>query len=381
MKNLFCIAKKRIFLYFFSAVITATLIAGCYGCSLSEEKGAVYLGSFLSSDVYLYLEEGVSEETHANLLNKCSALIEELEYDCSVSSSGCVALFNALKGGEKTEISYPVYEIILKSKNIYSKTGGAFDPTVYPLVDLWGFSYRFDNDYLPQKPYDRQREQDGSLALPSDSYITAFSSLVGFDLVSVCEEDGKYYLKKDGAGVTVDGTTYERAVDLSSVAKGYLTDGLKKIVEDFSVKRYYISIGTSSLYLGERSGGAWATQFVDPKSPSREPLCEAEISLKSVSTSGTYEKSYVYEGVLCHHVIDGATGRSADSDIVSAVVVGDDGAECDALSTALVVMGLDRALSFAEKESDKDYIFITDTEIYSTLALKNVAKSYVYRRI
>ena len=350
------------------------------GCAAAEEKGMKYLGSFLSSDVYLYLDENVSSAEFSSIKKKCEDKIDEYEDAFSLSSFGALTAFNSSKSGQKTEVSPLCYNLFKRAVEISEETCGAFDPTVYPLVDLWGFSFRFDGEYRPTEPYDRERSPDGALLLPDEKYVSAFRSLVGVDGVSLFFEDGRYYLTKSD-GVTVDGVTYERRADLSSIAKGSLSDQLKAIIEDSSITRYYISLGTSSLYLGERSGGGWSVQFVDPKSSSRASFGEAEIKKKSVSTSGVYEKNYVSEGVSVHHVLDGATGRSADTDLKSAIVIGDDGDRCDALSTALIVMGADGAKEFMKNVFGYDFILVTDNDIFSTIELKNVVGGYAVHRL
>ena len=115
------------------------------GCAAAEEKGMKYLGSFLSSDVYLYLDENVSSAEFSSIKKKCEDKIDEYEDAFSLSSFGALTAFNSAKSGQKTEVSPLCYNLFKRAVEISEETCGAFDPTVYPLVDLWGFSFRFDS--------------------------------------------------------------------------------------------------------------------------------------------------------------------------------------------------------------------------------------------
>lgn len=360
------------------ALALISIFAFGFGCSEKKVVGAKYLGSFLSSDVYLYLAEEVPSSRYDELETTCAELIAEYERVFSVAKeNGELNAFNRVESGEKFEISKRLDALFTLSRELYEKTDGAFDPTVYPLVDLYGFSYRFDGAYSPVYPFDRSRDGE-VLPLPEQKFVSAFASLANLSAIERTEEDGRVFLKKT-LFVDVDGVTYQQQADMSSVAKGALADDLRAVIDGHSVKNYYLSLGTSSLYLGNNNGEPWGVQIVDPKSSERLALCEIPLESVSVSTSGTYEKSYYVGGRKIHHVIDAATGESAKTDILSVAVVGENGAYCDGLSTALIAMGFDRAKEFIKKTSGYSFVFVLeDGRVFSDLAVKPINADYEF---
>ncbi|MBP5372991.1 MAG: FAD:protein FMN transferase [Clostridia bacterium] len=347
-------------------------------CSFSQKTGVCYLGSFLSADVILYLYESVDNSVYERVERECKNAVSEAEAALSTKvADSDVSRFNALSFGERTAISKTTKRLIESAKNLYSTTGGAFDPATYSLVDLWGFSSRFDEFYTPTKPYDRQKNAEGSFPLPDRSFVEAFKELTDFSLVEIVEEGGATYLKKNCPSITVGGTVYDQQIDLSGIAKGYLSDALKTIILSAGIKDFYLSLGTSSLYLGSKNGEAWNTELVDPSGRGRSAFASIPLLNKSVSTSGTYEHSYTLNGKKYHHIIDAESGAPSDTDLLSAVVIGGDGEYADALSTALVVLGSEKALEFIADNKDFDFVLLTDGgKVYSTVELTLINKEY-----
>ena len=349
-----------------------------FGCSRDGEQGLIYLGSFLSSDVYICIYDDASSSTE--FIAACKKTVDEYEKTLSVKESGDVAAFNDLRFGEKVKVSSLTAELIEYAKTLNEETGGAIDPTVYMLVDLWGFSYRFDEFYMPEKPFDRARIGD-ALPLPEEKYVSAFLSITDIKAVGVKRDQDGIYLFKNCPSVAVDGTEYEQKIDLSSIAKGALSDALKDIAASYGVKNYYLSLGMSSLYLGEKDGGAWETLLVDPKDDSRAEIGSVLLKNKSISTSGVYEKNYRLEDVTVHHIIDPSTGRCAETDLLSAAVIGENGVLADALSTALIVMGSERAKEFIKNYPELDFVLVKDGEILSTIDMSFVKEGYSLTRL
>ena len=374
--------KRKVFdrgAKFILAVWIAFVVAMSAGCAKKEGAGINYLGSFFSSDVMLFIAEDIPAEDYADMISACKEAMEE--YDAAFSlarDDGELARFNAAASGERVKISALTENVLKKARSLFLSTGGAFDPTVYPLVDLWGFSHRFDALYEPAEIYDRVMGDDGSLPPPEKEYIDAFVRLADFSEVVWESSDDGIYLVKNCPPVTVDGEIFQQRTDLSAIAKGELSSALEKIVSRVT-ENFYISIGTSSLYLGARQGENWRVQLTDPASERRAAFAETGLKNVFLSTSGTYEKNYLSGGVKYHHVIDPATGTSADTDILSVTVVGEDGGACDALSTALIVMGYEKACEYVKSLSGYDFVFVLDNgKVYSTLPLTDVGGRYDY---
>ena len=368
--------KPKAIFSLFMAVFFCVLSVSA--CSPGKVSGVVYLGSFLSADAILYLYEPISNERAKAIKTDCKNELSEAEKTFSTEiAKSDVAKFNALKSGESVEVSKETYELIEEAKRLNAASDGAFDPTVFRLVDLWGFSARFDERYVKTEPYDRERVAGGALPLPDEKYVDAFKDLADLSSVEAESEGEKYYLKKNALSVTVDGEAYDQQIDLSALAKGYLCDRLKKILFENGVKEYYLSLGSSSIYLGERNGGKWDLELVDPSSESRASFSKIPLSNVFVSTSGTYEKAYTFEGKKYHHIIDGRTGAPFETDLLSVAVIGGNGLFSDALSTALVALGSEKALEKIGVTEGYDFVLVTESgKVYSTLPLTLINNNY-----
>ena len=174
------------------------------------------------------------------------------------------------------------------------------------------------------------------------------------------ERDG-YFLVKKAEDVSVDGATYTLKVDLGGIAKGFGADAAAAILRKHGYEYGYVNLGLSSLRMLKRNvsdKGApgknqWAIGMPDPDDRTRNYLSIYGKDI-GVSTSGTYDLSYRVGGREYSHLIDPGTGEPTRSEIVSATVLGADAGYADALTTALCVMGKERAVEFM-KTRLKDY--------------------------
>lgn len=322
-----------------SAVLTAfflcipVLFAGCYGTTDYRSETFFRFGT----SVRLIVVH--PQDTYGEMIGRIDAFLTEVEDAASVERENSdIARFNELPAGGSTEISRTAAEIIEKAREAYALTDGAFNPAVYLLVDLWGFSPRVQKkDFQPTRPYDRT-PADSYYPLPDERYVEAFRSLSDFSAVSLTEEAGKYFLTKNAPAVTVDGTEYVQQLDLSGIAKGYAADGIRAILSEYGVTEGYLNFGTSSvLLLNGADGTPWNLGIQHPRKES--DFLSLPIENKSVSTSGDYQNCYEIDGVRYCHAIDPATGNPAEQSTLSVSVFTDDGALADALSTACLVRG------------------------------------------
>lgn len=256
--------------------------------------------------------------------------------------------FNYSNTGAVIEIHRYTYEMLNIAHKMYEITQGAFNPAVYRLVDLWGFSsrtYRLNGDL----PYDRKWD-GGSYPLPEQKYIDAFLKLTDFSKVNVYEKDGKYYVKKNCLSVTVDGVEYTQWIDLGGIAKGYAADLSKEIIAKYGYDKGYVNVGTSSFtFLKYTDSKSWELGLQDPFN-GWSSYAEVFVENVMISTSGQYNRRYTTDGVEYSHIIDGTTGRPAQTGIVTITTIGGSAAEDDCLTTALTVMGLDKAVEFINGE-------------------------------
>ena len=267
--------------------------------------------------------------------------------------------YNAAKYGDTIVIAKETYEMLQIAQEMYFVTDGAFNPAVYRLVDLWGFSSRIWPYQNYNQPYDGNRYLNGARKLPDDKYVTAFSdadfTTFDQDKVILCKsgqgDEATYTVTKNVAPITVDGTSYDQWIDLGGIAKGYAVDSIKAMLDKMGIDRYFATAGSSSSAYGlEYDGQQTLFQTENPFAPGM-PLLGFNVDKCLTSTSGLYIRKYVIEGVEYAHIIDGVTGYPAQTGLQSVSVVfpndtENGAAKGDCLTTALTVMGRDGVVKF-----------------------------------
>jgi len=221
--------------------------------------------------------------------------------------------------------------VIQKSLEYSKLSEGAFDITVAPLVNAWGFGYTKTADITP-------------------SYIDSILHFVGSQYLSL--EHG--YLKKADARMQLDA---------SAIAKGYACDVVADFLRKRGVTDYLIEIG-GELALGGKNPQktAWRVGINTPEDDSTSNnlkwVEKLTITNRCLATSGNYRRFYLKDGKRYAHTIDPHTGYPAQQNLLSATVVAGDCLTADALATAFMVMGEEKARALAEKLPDVDALFI-----------------------
>jgi thiamine biosynthesis lipoprotein len=281
-------------------------------------------------------------------------LLARIDGALSVDIPGSdVSRFNKAKGGESVSIGPITAELVSKAIEMYAFTGGAFNPAVAKLVDLWGFSPRFRKNDGRRMPYDRLLKSDGSLPLPDRRYVEAFRSLSDFSRVELGGDAANgFRLTKKARDIEIDGARYSLQLDLGGIAKGFAADKALEVLKRHGYAYGYVNLGMSSLQLlkrnvsdkGAKGPNLWGVSMSDPRERSRNFL-DVFGKDTGVSTSGT-DLHYVTGGREYSHIIDPSTGEPTKGDIASVTILGPDAAFDDALSTAICVMGRRRAEDF-----------------------------------
>ena len=318
------------------------------------------------SALLLYVEEG-EEEAIEQVWAQVKETLGEIESAVSVSDpSSDIARFNALSCGEEIEVSAITADLMRTAREAFDLTGGLYDPTIYPLVDLWGFSPRF-NDYFyrPSLPYDRSFD-NGQLPLPDSKYIDALLSLVGLDGIRLMERDGQTWLRKETPDIEIEGVSIQAQLDLGGIAKGYACDRVIALLRDNGFTQGHFVCGGSSLSVMSRPSddGMYELTLVKPRQTSNEGKHYATVRVRDigVSTSVDVSQSFVLDGVTYCHIIDPRTGwpinmpdeGDVQSGLAGATMLGDNAALCDALTTALLVMGPEDAMDFLDQNDIKN---------------------------
>lgn len=267
-----------------------------------------------------------------------------------------VSRFNSLACGERIAISPITVDILSVAMSAYKTTGGLYDPTVYPLVDLWGFSPRFNrNVYKPVMPYDRAYE-NGVLPLPNPEDIAALLPLVGLSGIALTEENGIWYLQKNTPSVQLDDTLIHAQLDLGGIAKGYACDRVMDCLRECGYTMGHFVCGGSSMAILSRptEDGLAALTIGKPRPGSSDSSHFATVRVRdlTLSTSSDASHAFMRDGVRYCHIIDPRTGWPAASGFnpqrgaASVTLLAPSAALSDALTTALFLMPPQEACVF-----------------------------------
>lgn len=259
--------------------------------------------------------------------NAC-AMINQLSAKWSVTDENSEIYRANNSESSSTEISDETAQLVEYALQIGGQTGGAFDITLYPVLCEWGFT-------------------TGEYKIPDEKRLLQLLEKTGSGKVAV---DGGRLTLTDGA-----------QIDLGGIAKGYTGDILCAYLKENGVESALLSLGGNIHAVGVKSdGSAWRVGIKNPDGG--ENIAVLELCDKAAVTSGGYERYFIGEdGVRYCHILDPKTGRPADSGLVSVTIVGAQGWLCDALSTAVYVMGADSAAALWRERRDFDMVLLTDS--------------------
>ena len=270
----------------------------------------------------------------ADRTRETAALLSGLEAKLSVTRADSeVARLNA---GETVDLSPETAALLRRSIALRDETGGALEPFLYPLTRLWGFT-------------------TGDYRVPSDAEIA--ETLAGI-------RSGSYTLEGDTASL------HGLALDFGAVAKGYAGQLAAEQLRAAGVTSAILSLGGNVQTVGVKPDGSrWNVAIRDPEDPEGY-LGVLAVGETAVVTSGGYQRYFEEDGVRYIHILDPETGRPADTGLSSVTIVSEDGLLADGLSTALYVLGLDRAEALWRDRSDFEAVLVTkDGSIYVTAGL------------
>lgn len=284
------------------------------------------MGTSISAEVY---GAAASDTAHAIVEQIKKADREYLSWRDSGSE---LAYINSnYQPGEALELGDKLSSVLEQSIDICKATDGALDITIRPLANAWGIEAAGE-DY----------------SLPAEEDIEDALSHVDYRRLSL--EENMLTIKE--AGMTID---------LGAVGKGYVLDEARQLLEESGAEGATVSAGGSVLVYGsKRDSSPWKVGIRNPKGGMDSMLGYVEIGAGEsmcISTSGDYEKYVVVDNVIYHHILDGRTGKPADSGLSSVTVVCENGLLSDGLSTACYVLGMEKAMRIL-KEYNAEAVFV-----------------------
>lgn len=309
-----------------AALALAVTLASCSSPAPTNTDNSPHTRDVFAMDTYMSMK--AYGENGEKALSEAEEYIKKLESDLSATSpDSCISRVNSADS-KPTEITDEAAEIIAKALEIGKKTNGALDITLYPMLKEWGFT-------------------TGEYQIPKTEAISRILRNTGFERVQL-----------SGNAVTVpDGFQ----IDLGALAKGFTSDKIMDIMRKNDVSSAIVSLGGNVQAVGTKPDGSqWKVAVRDPFAPDTD-MCVVEIGSKAVITSGNYERFFTgSDGKNYWHILDPSDGFPADNGLVSVTVIGDSGLECDALSTALFVLGDGKAQDYWDANQGFDMILVTD---------------------
>ncbi len=301
-----------------------------------------------------------------SVFDELSQYASQLNRQCSpFLSTSDVYKYNVASCGQTVEISKETYQMLKIAQKMYKATGGAFNPCLFRLVDLWGFSPRFfDGSYKTHSQnYDRVYDYDNATyPLPEEKYVTTFSQkdFVSFSEESVVlfQDDEKYYVTKNVKEAEVDGQSYTQWLDLGGITKGFFCDYAQEILTNSKITCYYIDAGSSSVCFGKNYNNTnFIIPFTNPFDVTQSAF-SIETSNSLISSSGSYERYYTVDGQRYCHIIDAKTGKPINGDVcgvsVVKIVCENSSAVADCLTTALSCFNGNELADFLNGDFAKD---------------------------
>jgi thiamine biosynthesis lipoprotein len=259
-----------------------------------------------------------------------------------------VVLINENAGRKAVQVRDDILEVLEQALHYAALSDGAFDPTVGPLVKIWGIGT------------DHQR-------LPPDVEIAEALNLVNWRDLEIDRSAGTAFLKRPGM-----------SIDLGAIAKGYAADEAARIAREAKVRRAIFDLGGNIFALGARSGSrneavSWRIGVQDPLRERGAYIGVLPVQNKSIVTSGVYERFFEVEGRRYHHILSTVNGWPVQNGLLSVTIVTENSMDADALSTAVFAMGYEKGFALIESLPNVEAVFVfEDRTVKITEGLKGI---------
>ncbi len=245
-----------------------------------------------------------------------------------------VSTFSASDSTDPVAVSEEFALVLAAANDVHDKTDGAFDVTLGPLIELWGFG--------PRKPED---------PVPSDADIEAALAGVGQNrLLTLDAEAGTLAKSEPGVGI-----------NLSAIAKGYGIDAVAETLRDAGIENYLVEIGGDLVSKGENDKGeTWQIGIEKPQAGSQSLQLIVSLDDRGMASSGDYKNYFEQDGVRYSHIIDPTTGRPITHRTTSVTVLAENAMMADAWATAMLALGQEKGMQLAEEHKLAVYFISRD---------------------
>ena len=277
-------------------------------------------------------------ESDEEAMDGIFSLIYEIDHKLSrYNPSSWISRINQAAGEESVSLPEDIYALVKASVEMAFFTDGIFNPAIGPLSALWGMGTE-------------------SAGVPDGEEINEVLPLLDYSLIELVDENCSVYLPLEGM-----------ALDLGGVGKGYAADCVRKYLEEAGVKSALVNLGGNVLAYGHKSNGEdWRIGIRDPEKSESSFFTTVDVADETVITSGSYQRYIEQDGMRYHHILDSQTGYPAETDILSATVIGASGTLGDMLSTTLFALGSEKAMEMADRLGIKVVLYLSDGSVLSS---------------
>ncbi|MGN0470943.1 MAG: FAD:protein FMN transferase [Acutalibacteraceae bacterium] len=251
-----------------------------------------------------------------------------------------VSSINKFAGEKAVKVSTETFHLIEKAVEYSVLTDGYFDITISPVSMLWKNAIK-------------------TKTIPNESQIKQSAVYINYRNILTDRRSSSVMLKKQG-----------QQIDLGAIAKGYAANETKRIFTEHNISDAVINLGGTVINMGQSRKVGIQNPFLKTGTP----FAYITVQDKAVVSSGLYEQSFTKDGKIYHHIISPKTAYPSDSELVGVTLVGENAEELDALSTAVFIMGTEKALNLINK-LNIDAVFITkEKKVFATNGLKSNLK-------
>jgi thiamine biosynthesis lipoprotein len=303
------------------------LTAAFAGCSYFQTKPVKLEG--LAQGTYYSIT--YYDKQNQQLGVEIDSLLQAFDLTASVYVPN--SLISKINHNQPHELNQVFKDIFMKGQEVSRKTNGAFDMTVMPLVNVWGFGFQNREDV-------------------TQTMVDSLLAFVGYEHVRVSDNQ----VIKDDSRVMID---------FNAIAQGFSVDLIASFLEQKGIHNYLIDIGGEVFAKGHKPGGEfWRVGIEKPtqhKDDARTLKAVLTLKNKALATSGSYRKYYEKNGMRYSHTINPQTGYPVNHSLLSVSVMAEDCMSADAYATAFMVMGLEKARDFLKENPELEAYFIYAT--------------------
>ena len=302
-------------------------------------------------EIKCYVSRWVSEDSIKRRIDNELDLLTNVFSTWNTDSE--ISNFNRQKTTKFIDVSDHLLKVVIQSKIIFEYSAKHFDPTLKPLIDLWGFSS------IKQK-----------YRIPSEEAINRISAYIGMDKLVVNEKDKQ--IKKLHPNLTLD---------FSAIAKGYAVDYISNIIDIFYSKRFMVEIGGEVSSKSPRRSKYWTIGISRPDYNNKTNKLFTTVQLRDngLATSGDYRNYFIENNEVYSHIFDPLEKMPVKNNIASVTVIAQDCLTADALATAVLSLGKDQSLALIESLEDVEVLIIErsgdDYESYFSTGFSNYNKN------